>query len=89
MDQWKHGVKNMSKYVLSVDPGKATGIALLYLAKDEEPEIIYSGETQPDEFAGVIRHLLEDFTEDYNTLIVVCEKFTIKCSNSPKLSGSI
>jgi len=77
MDQWKRGVKNMFKYVLSVDPGKATGVALLCLAKDKEPEIMFSGETQPDEFAGVIRHLLEDFTEDYSALIVVCEKFTI------------
>jgi hypothetical protein len=77
MDQWKHGVKNMNKYVLSVDPGKATGIALLYLAKDEDPKIIFSGEAQPEEFAGVVRNILEDFTEDYSALTVVCEKFTI------------
>lgn len=77
MDQWKHGVKNMNKYVLSVDPGKATGIALLHLAKDEEPKIIFSGEAQPEEFAGVVRNILKDFTEDYSALTVVCEKFTI------------
>lgn len=77
MDQWKHGVKNMNKYVLSVDPGKATGVALLHLAKDEEPKIIFSGEAQPEEFAGVIRNILKDFTEDYSALTVVCEKFTI------------
>jgi hypothetical protein len=77
MDQWKHGVKNMNKYVLSVDPGKATGVALLHLAKDEEPKIIFSGEAQPEEFAGVVRNILKDFTEDYSALTVVCEKFTI------------
>lgn len=67
----------MNKYVLSVDPGKATGVALLHLAKDEEPKIIFSGEAQPEEFAGVIRNILKDFTEDYSALTVVCEKFTI------------
>ena len=67
----------MNKYVLSVDPGKATGIALLHLAKDEEPKIIFSGEAQPEEFAGVVRNILKDFTEDYSALTVVCEKFTI------------
>ena len=77
MDQWKHGVKNMNKYVLSVDPGKATGVALLHLAKDEEPKIIFSGEAQPEEFAGVVRNILKDFTEDYSALTVVCEKFKI------------
>lgn len=77
MDQWKHGVKNMNKYVLSIDPGKATGVALLHLARDEDPKIIFSGEAQPEEFAGVVRNILKDFTEDYSTLTVVCEKFTI------------
>jgi hypothetical protein len=67
----------MNKYVLSVDPGKATGVALLHLAKDEEPKIIFSGEAQPEEFAGVVRNILKDFTEDYSALTVVCEKFTI------------
>jgi hypothetical protein len=77
MDQWKHGVKNMNKYVLSIDPGKATGVALLHLARDEDPKIIFSGEAQPEEFADVVRNILKDFTEDYSALTVVCEKFTI------------
>jgi hypothetical protein len=50
---------------------------LLHLAKDEEPKIIFSGEAQPEEFAGVVRNILKDFTEDYSALTVVCEKFTI------------
>ena len=77
MDQWKHGVKSMSKYVLSVDPGKATGVALLCLVEGGEPEIMFSGESQPEEFAGVVRNILKDFTEEYSALTVVCEKFTI------------
>jgi len=67
----------MNKYVLSIDPGKATGVALLHLARDEDPKIIFSGEAQPEEFADVVRNILKDFTEDYSALTVVCEKFTI------------
>ena len=71
----------MNKYVLSIDPGKATGVALLHLARDEEPKIIFSGEAQPEEFADVVRNILKDFTEDYSALTVVCEKFTINAQS--------
>lgn len=67
----------LNKYVLSVDPGKATGVALLSLKTDEEPKILYSGEVQPDEFAECIRNLLKDMEHEYSRLTIVCEKFTI------------
>lgn len=63
----------MSKYVLSVDPGKATGVALVSFEKGSEPEIIYSGEVQPDEFAILVRDLMTN----YQIKEIVCEKFTI------------
>jgi hypothetical protein len=67
----------MSKYVLSVDPGKATGIALLSFEKGQEPEILYSGEAQPNEFAIIIRELMSRFDSDFSKVDFVCEKFTI------------
>lgn len=66
----------MTKYILSVDPGKATGVALLKLkSKDSSPEIIYSGEVQPEEFAECVRNLVITYINE--ELQIVCEKFTI------------
>jgi len=53
----------MSRYVLSVDPGKATGVALLKLEDGEEPFIVYSGEAQPFEFAEMLDFFLAVLTE--------------------------
>jgi hypothetical protein len=77
MDQWKLGEKNMRKHILSVDPGKATGIAFLSWTKGEEPELLRSCEVQPEQYAEVIRDLMHSFDMDFSTLEVVCEKFTI------------
>jgi hypothetical protein len=67
----------MSRYVLSVDPGKATGVALLKLEDGEEPFIVYSGEAQPFEFAEIVRLLFSSFDGEFHNLEIVCEKFTI------------
>lgn len=78
MDRWRIGELNMqTKYVLSVDPGKATGIAILSMTANKEPEIIYSCEVQPEEFANAVRKIIEDIGDDYDTFSIVCEKFTI------------
>ena len=67
----------MTKYVLAVDPGKASGIVYMSLSDPEgTPTIIYSGESQPDQYGLVLNtfingwNLNEDFT-------IVCERFTI------------
>lgn len=77
----------MSRYVLSVDPGKATGIALFSLEPGAEPFLMLSVEVQQEEYANVLRRILWDPTIRHH-LDVVCERFTInsqtvKNSQSP------
>jgi hypothetical protein len=64
----------MTKYVLSVDPGKATGMALFSLETGQEPVMLWSGEYQQHEYAQPIREALATVQGD---LEVVCERFTI------------
>jgi hypothetical protein len=64
------------KYVLSVDPGKATGMALFSLQTGQEPVLEWSGEFQQDEYAAPIRAVLADL-EASEDLYIVCERFTI------------
>jgi hypothetical protein len=67
----------MIKYVLSVDPGKATGVAFLTKIDSDSPTLTHAYETQPEEFADVIRKILTELNGDFSGLQVVCEKFTI------------
>jgi hypothetical protein len=62
------------RYVLAVDPGKATGMALFSLESGQEPVLIWSGEFQQDEYARPIRDTLALYGD---ALDVVCERFTI------------
>jgi hypothetical protein len=61
------------KYILSIDPGKATGMALFSLEQGQEPVMLWSGEYQQDEYAKPIRETLSLYPE----VEVVCERFTI------------
>jgi len=62
------------RYVLAVDPGKSTGMALFSLESGQEPVLIWSGEFQQDEYARPIRDTLALYGD---ALDVVCERFTI------------
>lgn len=62
------------KHVLSVDPGKATGMALFSFETGQEPILVWSGEFQQHEYAAPIRAALATVQGD---LEVVCERFTI------------
>lgn len=62
------------KHVLSVDPGKATGMALFSFETGENPVLVWSGEFQQHEYAAPIRAALATVQGD---LEVVCERFTI------------
>lgn len=64
----------MTRYVLSVDPGKATGMALFSLETGQEPVLEWSGELQQTEYAEPIRRFLGLYS---GNLEVVCERFTI------------
>jgi hypothetical protein len=63
-------------YVLAVDPGKATGIALFSRDGAAEPVLEWSVEVQQEEYAEVIRTVLRDPAISAN-LDVACERFTI------------
>ena len=63
--------------ILAVDPGKASGIALLSLKLGEEPTIIMSGEYQMKEYAKPIREAISNAKLANTAIQVVCERFVI------------
>jgi hypothetical protein len=63
-----------SKSILSVDPGKATGMALFTFETGQEPVLVWSGEFRQEDYAKPIREALATVQGD---LEIVCERFTI------------
>lgn len=66
-----------TKYVLSVDPGKATGLALFSYEKGGDPILLWSDEVQQEEYAKPIREALALYGPEEGGIEVVCERFTI------------
>ena len=64
---------NNPRIILSVDPGKASGICLFQWQKDEEPELLWSGEYQQKDYAKAVRLGLASGEK----VEIVCERFTI------------
>jgi hypothetical protein len=76
------------KYILSVDPGKASGIALFSFTLGDEPVLVWSGEYQMREYANPIRDAICEAFLAKVELDVVCERFvinaqTVKNSQAP------
>jgi hypothetical protein len=69
--------------VVSVDPGKASGIAILSWEKDsdKDPEVLYSFEAQPEEFADEVEAALR-YMDQTDTLYVACESFVINAQTA-------
>lgn len=67
----------MTKLVLAVDPGKATGMALFSYTTGSEPEMVWSVEVQQEEYAAPIRASLEAAKVMGLEIDIVCERFTI------------
>lgn len=67
----------MSKLILSVDPGKASGICLFAIEDGGEPVMLWSGEYQQEEYAQPIRKALGEAVMMGQPIEVVCERFTI------------
>lgn len=63
----------MTRYVLAIDPGKTTGMALFSMSNGKEPELLWSGEEEFVAFVDKTRMIFMQYTE----LELVCEKFTI------------
>lgn len=66
----------MLSYVLAVDPGKVTGLALFSHESGSEPVLEWSKELEQDQVAEVIRGVLWTPTMR-NSIDVVCERFVI------------
>jgi hypothetical protein len=64
--------------VVAVDPGKATGLAVLSWDPDldKDPEVLYSLEVQPDTFADEVETALQ-YMNQVELLYVACESFVI------------
>lgn len=67
----------MSRLILSVDPGKATGMCFFAWEEGKEPVMLWSGEYQQNEYAQPIRKALGEAVMMGQTIEVVCERFTI------------
>ena len=63
----------MTRYVLAIDPGKTTGMALFSIKNGDDPELLWSGEEEFVGFADKTRMIFMQYTD----LELVCEKFTI------------
>lgn len=72
----------MTKLVLAVDPGKATGLALFEYTAGSEPVLLWSLEVQQHEYAGPIRAALQDAIDSGTEIEVACERFTINAQTA-------
>ncbi len=66
----------MPRYVLAIDPGKVTGMALISLKTPSEPVLEWSKELEQHEVAEAVRGVLWA-PEKRLELDVVCERFVI------------
>ena len=67
----------MSRHILAVDPGKASGICYFTMEDGQEPIMLWSGEYQQHEYADPIRRAFAYAKSHGVRLEVVCERFTI------------
>jgi hypothetical protein len=65
------------RHILSVDPGKATGMCYFTWEDGQEPVMVWSGEYQQHEYAQPIRDAFRFSQSQGAKLEVVCERFTI------------
>jgi len=70
----------VTNYILAVDPGKATGIALFLLVDGVEPELVHSVEVDFAGYAPTIRSILDE----HKSVHIVCERFTINAQTAKK-----
>lgn len=62
--------------VLAVDPGKASGIAVLSWEPENDPTVLYSLEAQPETYPDEIEVALQHMNQ-FEPFHVCCESFTI------------
>ena len=69
--------KDSYRMILSVDPGKFSGIAIFTVSDGEEPVLVESGEYLQSEYAQPIRKAIGGAIMQNIKLEIVCERFTI------------
>lgn len=72
--------------VLAVDPGKTSGICLMYWSgsPDEEPTIEYAGEVDEEMFASAMGECFAIGRKLANRNLLACERFTINAQTAKK-----
>lgn len=76
-----------TRYVLSVDPGKLSGVCLFKKDESLDPELIWSTEADYESFSGVVRgafELVETNTNGEQFPEIVCERFIINAQTAKK-----
>ena len=71
--------------VFSVDPGKATGLAIISWEPEfdqPDPRVEFSAEVQPEEFAKEVVECLKYNKNPYEEFYVACESFTINAQTA-------
>lgn len=66
----------MIHYIVAVDPGKATGLALFEWEVGSEPTLVETNEVDFEGYANTVRKFFE-YYGDKEGFHVVCERFTI------------
>lgn len=68
----------MDKYIIAIDPGKTTGVAVLHLTDDDfDLEAVYQW-GDPDNVWHDIMDLIDDYYSMYDDVVVLCESFELR-----------
>jgi len=73
----------MTHYIVAVDPGKTTGLALFEWELSEEPILSETYEVDFQEYANTLRKFFDSYG-DKEGFHVVCERFTINAQTAKK-----
>ena len=68
----------MDKYIIAIDPGKVTGIAVLHLTDNSFALMEVNHLEDPDYVWEPIYDLITRYTETYDDVVVLCESFELR-----------
>ena len=68
----------MDKYIIAIDPGKVTGIAVLHLTDKSFALMEVNQLEDPDYVWEPIYDLITRYTETYDDVVVLCESFELR-----------
>ena len=68
----------MDKYIIAIDPGKVTGIAVLHLTDKSFALMEVNQLEDPDYVWEPIYDLINDYSQTYDDVVVLCESFELR-----------